>query len=285
MKAIGYTEFGGPEVLRVLQLPEPHARPGQVRIHVQAAAVNPADAAARSGWMKRNYAPATLPGGRYPEPPYVTGWDFCGVLDEAPGGGPMDVGQRVIGLTLSPMGKVGAYAEYVVADSRSVVRAPSNATTVAASTLLMNAVTAYAMLEALAVPPGGTVAVTGAAGPWGATRSNLPNIKGCKWLPMQPRPMRNWSRGWGRTSSSPAATGWPNTFATRFPPEWTVPSTRRSTPTPSFPRSETEAQSRRPASTSAPVNGPSDGTWCRSSSTPHARTCLTHCAISPRTAR
>jgi NADPH:quinone reductase len=178
MKAIGYTEFGGPEVLRVLQLPEPHAGPGQVRIHVQAAAVNPADAAARSGWMKRNYAPATLPGGRYPEPPYVTGWDFCGVLDEAPGVGPMDVGQRVIGLTLSPMGKVGAYAEYVVADSRSVVRAPSNATTVAASTLLMNAVTAYAMLEALAVPRGGTVAVTGAAGALGGYAVELAKHQG-----------------------------------------------------------------------------------------------------------
>ena len=167
MKAIGYTHFGGPEVLRVLELPEPHAGPGQVRVRVQAAAVSPADTAARSGWMKRNYAPETLPGGRYPEPPYVPGWDFCGVLDEAPDSSPLGPGQQVVGLALSPMGKVGAYAEYVVTDARSVVRAPTNATTVAASTLLMNAVTAYAMLEALAIPTGGTVAVTGAAGALG----------------------------------------------------------------------------------------------------------------------
>ncbi len=167
MKAIGYTEFGGPEVLRVMDLPEPHAGPGQVRVRVKAAAVNPADTAARSGWMKRNYPPETLPGGRYPEPPYVTGWDFSGVLDEAPDGASIGIGEQVIGLALSPMGKVGAYAEYIVTDARSVVRAPSTVTTVAASTLLMNAVTAYAMLEALAIPPSGTVAVTGAAGALG----------------------------------------------------------------------------------------------------------------------
>ncbi len=178
MKAIGYTEFGGPEVLRVVVLPEPHAGPGQVRVRVQAAAVNPADTAARSGWMKRNYPPETLPGGRYPDPPYVTGWDFCGVLDEAPDGGSIGIGERVIGLTLSPMGKVGAYAEYVVTDARSVVRAPGNATTVAASTLLMNALTAYAMLEALAAPSGGTVAVTGAAGALGGYAVELAKYQG-----------------------------------------------------------------------------------------------------------
>lgn len=178
MKAIGYTEFGGPEVLRMLEMPEPHAGPGQVRVRVQAAAVNPADTAARSGWMKRNYAPETLPGGSYPEPPYVTGWDFCGVLDEARGGGAIEVGEQVIGLALSPMGRVGAYAEYIVTDSRSVVRAPANATTAAASTLLMNALTAYAMLEALAVPRGGTVAVTGAAGALGGYTVQLAKHQG-----------------------------------------------------------------------------------------------------------
>jgi NADPH:quinone reductase-like Zn-dependent oxidoreductase len=73
--------------------------------------------------MKRNYAPETLPGGSYPEPPYVPGWDFCGVLDEAPDGGLIGIGEAVIGLALSPMGKVGAYAEYVVTEPRSVVRA------------------------------------------------------------------------------------------------------------------------------------------------------------------
>jgi NADPH2:quinone reductase len=178
MKVVGYTEFGGPEVLRLMELPEPHAGPGQVRVKVRAAAVSPADTAARSGWMKRNYPAETLPGGSYPDPPYVTGWDFGGVLDEAPDGGPLAIGEHVIGLTLSPMGAVGAYAEYVVTDARSVVRAPNTATAVAASTLLMNAVTAYAMLEALAIPAGGTVAVTGAAGALGGYAVELAKHQG-----------------------------------------------------------------------------------------------------------
>jgi len=49
MKAVGFTEFGGREVMRVLELPEPHAGPGQVRIKVAAAAVHPADANIRKG--------------------------------------------------------------------------------------------------------------------------------------------------------------------------------------------------------------------------------------------
>lgn len=178
MKAIGYTEFGGPEVLRVLELPEPHAGPGQVRVRVRAAAVNPADAAARSGWMRANYPPETLPGGKYPDPPYVPGWDFSGVVDQAPDGGQIGVGEQVIGLAPTTMADVGAYAEYVVTDARSVVRGPRNTATVAASTLLMNALTAYAMLEAISIPAGGTVAVTGAAGALGGYAVELAKHQG-----------------------------------------------------------------------------------------------------------
>ena len=53
-----------------------------------------AGTAARSGWMQRNYPPETLPGGAYPEPPYVPGWDFCGVLDEDPDGASVNAGRR-----------------------------------------------------------------------------------------------------------------------------------------------------------------------------------------------
>jgi NADPH:quinone reductase-like Zn-dependent oxidoreductase len=49
MKAIGLTEFGGPEVLKVVDLPDPQPAPGEVRIRVHAAAVNPADITFRTG--------------------------------------------------------------------------------------------------------------------------------------------------------------------------------------------------------------------------------------------
>ena len=53
MRAVGLTEFGGPDVLHVLDLPDPQAGPGEVRIRVHAAAVNPTDTLLRSGAQAR----------------------------------------------------------------------------------------------------------------------------------------------------------------------------------------------------------------------------------------
>ena len=69
MRAIGVTEFGG--TLQVLDLPEPHAGPGEVRIRVHAAAVNPTDTGVLSGRYADRY---TAPG------PYIPGADAAEVL-------------------------------------------------------------------------------------------------------------------------------------------------------------------------------------------------------------
>ena len=53
MKAIGVTTFGGPEVLQVFELPEPHAGAGEVRIRVQGASVNPTDTLFRAGSVEQ----------------------------------------------------------------------------------------------------------------------------------------------------------------------------------------------------------------------------------------
>ncbi len=50
MKAAAFTEYGGPEVLRVLELDDPHPGPGEVRVRVKAAGVQPYDAGIRNGW-------------------------------------------------------------------------------------------------------------------------------------------------------------------------------------------------------------------------------------------
>ena len=73
MRAVGLTEFGGPEVLRVQDIPEPIPGPGEVRIRVHAAAVNPTDTGFRSGATS-----ARLEG--RPKP-YVPGMDAAGVVD------------------------------------------------------------------------------------------------------------------------------------------------------------------------------------------------------------
>lgn len=167
MRAIGFTEFGGPEVLRVLDLEEPHAGPGEVRIRVRAAAVNPSDAMTRSGAAKEALL-AQKPDMDYPPPPYVVGWDVAGVVDQIGPEVQADhaLGDRVMAIT-TPIGAGGGYAQYVVLPAASVVRAPAGVDDVAASTLPMNGLTARIALDELALPPGATVAVTGAAGALG----------------------------------------------------------------------------------------------------------------------
>ncbi|MGP3970951.1 NADP-dependent oxidoreductase [Streptomyces sp. 6N223] len=172
MKAIGVHNFGGPEALQVLDLPEPQAGPGEVRIRVHAAAVNPTDVMLRTGGHAV----------RMPDrqPPFVLGMDAAGVIDQV---GPetddrLAIGQRVVAMVLFTGPHGGAYAEQVVVPAASVVPAPEGAGFPAASTLLMNAMTARLALDALSVPHGGTVAVTGAAGAVGGYAVELAKADG-----------------------------------------------------------------------------------------------------------
>ncbi|MGY2074821.1 quinone oxidoreductase family protein [Blastococcus sp. SYSU DS0828] len=159
MRAAGVTEFGGPEVLHIVEVePEPLG-PGQVRLRVEAAAVSPTDTHARSG----AYA------GRDPvkNPPWVPGMDVAGVVTElGEGVDHLSVGDLAMGIVV-PFGPYGAYREDKVLPGGSVVRAPAGATAVEASTLPMNGLTARLALDLMALQPGQVLAVTGAAGAFG----------------------------------------------------------------------------------------------------------------------
>src|SRR3989441_9403108 len=161
MKAIGVMTFGGPEVLHVVELPEPHAGAGEVRIRVHAASVNLTDTLFRAG------SQAARLSGR--PAPYVPGMDVAGVIDElgADADNRLKGGDRGVAL-ITPAGPHGgAYAEYVVVPAASVVLAPAGVDFPAASTLLLNGLTARLALDALALDAGQTMAVTGAAGAFG----------------------------------------------------------------------------------------------------------------------
>jgi NADPH:quinone reductase len=122
MKAIGLTEFGGPDVPHIFDLAVPEPGAGEVRIRVHAVAVNPIDATFRAGRRAAQLAGRT--------PPYIPGVDAVGVVDKlGPGtGGRLSVGDRVIALVI-PMGPHGGtYAEQIITDERSAVRAPKDTT-------------------------------------------------------------------------------------------------------------------------------------------------------------
>jgi NADPH:quinone reductase-like Zn-dependent oxidoreductase len=178
MRAIGFTEFGGPEVFRELRLDELHAGPGEVRIRIRAAAVNPSDSLTRSGRTKQLLA-EQVPDLAYPPPPYVVGWDIAGVIDEVgpDTAGDCAVGDRVCAVT--PMG-LGGYAEHAVVSARSAVPAPANADDAAACTLPMNGLTARVAVDRLGLPAGATVAVTGAAGTLGGYVVQLAKADGLR---------------------------------------------------------------------------------------------------------
>ena len=74
MRAVGIMVHGGPEALEVVDLPEVHAGPGQVRVRIHAAAVNPTDTLARNGSRAEQQ--------KADPPPYVPGMDAAGIVDE-----------------------------------------------------------------------------------------------------------------------------------------------------------------------------------------------------------
>jgi NADPH2:quinone reductase len=180
MRAIGLTEFGGPEVLRELDLDEPHAAQGQIRVKVYAAAVNPSDTLSRSGAAKELIS-IVQPDFEYPDPPYVVGWDVGGIVDEIGSDTEtaLKVGDRVVALA-DPTAMKGAYVKYLVVPVGSVAIAPSNSDHISASTLPMNALTARLALDKLALPTGATIAVTGAAGAFGGYVIELARADGLR---------------------------------------------------------------------------------------------------------
>ena len=171
MKAVGFREFGGPEVLEVIEIPEPQAGPGEVRIQVHAATVSPTCTVLRQGWYP---AARTRMG-----PPFVPGMDAAGVVDQAGAGAGWQAGDRVMAIVV-PEGTRGAYAEKVVVPADSVARIPAGADFAAASTLPMNGLTARLGLDRLGLVPGQTLAVTGAAGAFGGYTVQLAKADGLR---------------------------------------------------------------------------------------------------------
>ena len=172
MHVTGVEQYGGPEVLREFEVPEPHAGPGQVRIAVRAAAVSPTDTLLRSG--ARAEALEGLP------TPHVPGMDAAGVIDEVGEGcRRLGVGDEVMAILL-PRLTNGGYAEFVVVPEASAVAIPRGSTFAEASTIPMNGLTAQLALDLLDLPVGSTIGVTGAAGAFGGYVVQLAKVRGLR---------------------------------------------------------------------------------------------------------
>ena len=160
MRAVTFSRFGGPEVLEVSTLPEPQPGPGEVRIRVAAATVNPTDISFRIG---RQHTMAQL-AEMGVVPPFVPGMELAGVVDAAGEGTSWRPGDRVMAIVNPRRPGGGAQAELVVVPAASVARVPEGTSLEAAATLPMNGLTVRLALDRLALKPGQTLGVTGAAG-------------------------------------------------------------------------------------------------------------------------
>jgi NADPH:quinone reductase-like Zn-dependent oxidoreductase len=132
MRAVVQTEFGGPEVLRLVAAPLPEPVFTEVRVRVHATSVNPVEAYIR--------------GGRFPligQPPFTLGWDVSGVVEKVgPGTSRFRVGDEVYGMPFFPR-QAAAYAEYVVSPSRMLARKPASLDHAHAAALPLTGLTAW----------------------------------------------------------------------------------------------------------------------------------------------
>lgn len=161
MRAVQFERYGGPEVLEIAEVDEPHPGPGKVRIRVHAAGVNAADWKLREGmWAK---GPLTAPHG--------VGLDAAGVVDEL-GEGVTDVhvGARVFGFGSS------TFAEHAVLSDWAVL--PRHVSFEEGAATPTPVETAYRVLDELDVQEGDTLVISGAAGGIGTALIQIARDRG-----------------------------------------------------------------------------------------------------------
>jgi NADPH:quinone reductase-like Zn-dependent oxidoreductase len=162
MKAVQFSEFGGPDVLEIVELPDPHPAAGQVRVRVRAAGINPIDWKVRSGAM----------GGDLPQ---TTGREVAGVVDEV-GEGVTDVkaGDEVFGFADGG----GGAAELALSSEYAPI--PPSLDFAQAAALPVAVETAVRTLDALGVGSGTTVLINGAAGGVGSAAVQIARARGAR---------------------------------------------------------------------------------------------------------
>ena len=168
-RAVIYEKFGGPEVLELRDVPEPHAGPGEIRIRVAAVGLNPMDPAFAAMPELAARFNITLPSG--------FGYDFAGAVDEVgEDASGFTVGDRVYGGVMER-----AAADFVVmrADApEPIFHTPEGLSDEVASTLYIAGATALAALAAVNLSSEDTVLVGGAAGGVGVFVVQLARLAG-----------------------------------------------------------------------------------------------------------
>ena len=184
-KAVRFDEYGGIDVLKVVEVPRPVPGPGQVVVQVKAAGINPGEAKIRAGAMAAMW-PSTFPSGQ--------GSDLAGTIAETGAGVTgFAAGDEVIGWTDNR----ASQAEYVVVEAGNLTPKPAEVPWEVAGALFVAGVTAYAAVRAVGLTEGDTVVISGAAGGVGSIAVQLARRAGATVIGLASEPHHSWLAGHG----------------------------------------------------------------------------------------
>jgi NADPH:quinone reductase-like Zn-dependent oxidoreductase len=185
VKAVRFDEYGGVEVLKVVDVPRPVPGAGQVLVQVKAAGINPGEAKIRSGALHARW-PATFPSGQ--------GSDLAGIVaGTGPGLTGVSAGDEVIGWTDNR----ASQAEYVVVEAHNLTPKPAGVPWEVAGALFVAGATAYASVRAVSLTEGDTVVVSGAAGGVGSLAVQLARRAGATVIGLAGQASFEWLAGHG----------------------------------------------------------------------------------------
>jgi NADPH:quinone reductase-like Zn-dependent oxidoreductase len=185
MKAVRFDRYGGVDVLDVVEVEDPEAGEGQVVVRVEAAGINPGEAAIRNGALHERW-PATFPSGE--------GSDLAGVVTEVgPGVDGVAVGDEVIGYTDNR----ASHAELAVVEADHLTPRPSAVPWEVAGALYVVGATAYAAVRAVGAGEGDVVVVSGAAGGVGTLVVQLARHAGATVVGLASEDHHDWLREHG----------------------------------------------------------------------------------------
>ncbi|WEV29532.1 NADP-dependent oxidoreductase [Streptomyces sp. 71268] len=186
MRAITQHTLGGPEVLTIVDAPEPRPIPGEVLVRVRAIGLNPLEARLRAGEF-----PLIGP------PPFILGWDISGVVTEAPQTWRFRPGDEVFGMPLFPRA-AGAYAEVVSAPALHLARKPAAISHVEAAALPIVGLTAWQGLVDLGgVSEGDRVLIHGGGGGVGHVAIQIAKALGAHVIATASQSKRGFVEGLG----------------------------------------------------------------------------------------
>ena len=184
-RAVKFDEYGGIDVLNVVDVADPVPGPGQLLIRVKAAGINPGEAKIRAGMLHERW-PATFPSGQ--------GSDLAGVVEAVGNGaGGFHPGDEVIGFTDDR----ASQAELVVIDAENATRRPAGVPWEVAGALFVAGATAWAAARSVNLTEGDTVVVSGAAGGVGSLTIQLARRAGATVIGLASERNHEWLRGHG----------------------------------------------------------------------------------------